>query len=436
MDRTHTRLIPALGILTLVVAACGTSSSSSSSGGSGISACSGTVTVASDLPVSGGDAAIGGGTQNGVELAVTQANANHLLGGCTINYIKKDDASAAKGKHDPQQGAQNVTALAANQAVVGIIGPFNSSVAVAELPISNAAGLAQISPSNTDPGLTIPGSDPDINTPSLQPSGKITYFRVISNDKVQAAVMAQVAYQEQHLRNVYDIDDQETYGKDLSNYFDQYFKALGGTIVGRTSEPGTTTDFKPVLTTAKSLNPDGLFFGGVAANGSGIIARQMTDVGLAVPFLSGDGTVDPQYFKDGGPASTPPAAVIASSAPDTTKLPSATKFVTDYQAAYNQPVVAYSTYGFDSMNILLNAIKSVLVANGGTIPTDPTDFRTKVIAAVQATNYQGTIGTTQFDSRGDTLNKSFSVYSAQRPGPAPINGGTWVATETVSPKSS
>jgi ABC-type branched-subunit amino acid transport system substrate-binding protein len=259
----------------------GSASSSSSSSAGSLSSCSGTVTVASDLPTSGGDASIGGGTEKGVKLAVTQANAAKLLGGCTISYIAKDDASAAKGKHDPQQGAQNVQGLVANQAVVGIVGPFNSGVAVAELPITNAAGVVQISPSNTDPGLTIAGSDPDIDTKSLQPSGKVTYYRIISNDVVQAQIMANFAYKEKNLRKVYDIDDQETYGKDLSNYFDKDFQQLGGTITKRTGLPGDTKDFRGALNEAKGLGSDAVFFGGVAANGSGLIKAQMKDVGLA-----------------------------------------------------------------------------------------------------------------------------------------------------------
>jgi branched-chain amino acid transport system substrate-binding protein len=426
MERSQSRLLPVVGVLSLsVLAACGTSNNSSSnspSGGAGLAGCTGTVTVASDLPTSGGDASIGGGTEKGVKLAVDQANSSHLLGGCTITYIPKDDASAAKGKHDPLQGAQNMRELAGNKAVVGVVGPFNSGVAVAELPISNAAGLLQISPSNTDPGLTIPGSDPDIDTKSLQPSGKLTYFRIISNDVVQAQVMANFAFKEQGKKKLYDIDDQETYGKDLSNYFDKDFQALGGTIAKRVSLPGDTKDFRSALTEAKGLGIDGLFFGGVAANGSGLIKAQMKDVGLNVTFYSGDGTVDPQYFKDAGDTGNGDA--FASSAPDATHLPSAASFNTDFKAAYSADPVAYSAYGYDCMNILLNAVKEVLTDNGGKIPANPDQFRASVIEKVKVTDWKGAIGETKFDERGDTLNHSFTIYQA--------TGGTWVGKETVS----
>lgn len=423
-------LLSAAGLLALLGAtACGTSGGSSSSGGGGgLSNCSGSITVASDLPTSGGDAAIGGGTENGVHLAITQAQQNKLFGNCTITYIAKDNASVALGKHDPQQGAQNLTELSNNAAVVGVVGPFNSGVAVKELPISSAAGLVQISPSNTDPGLTIVGSDPDIDTASLHknPNGENTYFRVISNDTVQALVMATYAIKTLNLKKFYDISDNETYGKDLSNYFDQDVKQLGGTVVKRDDTNQFDLEhFQSLLTGVASQAPDAIFFGGTASNGSGVLWKAMQNSSLkSATYLSGDGTVDPQFFKDAGAAAASAPNVYASSAPDTTKLGSAQAFITAYKSTYNKDVVAYSTYGYDCMNILLQAIKKVLLDNGGKIPSSASDFRAKVRDAVAATNYDGTIGHTQFDSKGDTLNHSFSVYIPQ--------GGTWVGKETVS----
>jgi len=392
-----------------------------------LASCTGSITVASDLPTSGGDASIGGGTEQGVHLAITQATQNKLFGGCTITYIPKDDASVALGKHDPQQGAQNMTELANNAAVVGVVGPFNSGVAVKETPISSSAGLVQISPSNTDPGLTIPGSDPDIDTPSLHknPNGKNTYFRVISNDVVQALVMSTYAVKTLNLKKFYDISDGETYGKDLSNYFDKDVAQLGATVVKRDDTHEYSVEkYQSLVTGAASLAPDAVFFGGTASNGSGILWAAMRTANLNATYLSGDGTVDPQFFKDAGSAAASADKTFSSSAPDTTKLGSAQGFIQAYKAAYTKDPVAYSTYGYDCMNILLQAIKKVLLNNGGKIPASAADFRAQVVDAVQATNYDGTIGHTQFNSQGDTQNHSFSIYAPQ--------GGTWVGKSTES----
>ena len=116
--------IAALGTL----AACGTSSSpgTSSNSATGIAGCHGTITVATDLPLTGGDATDGPFPQLAAELAVDQANTHHLMGGCTLKYISKDDSTVLKNGHDPAQGAANMTALAADATVMGVVGPFNS----------------------------------------------------------------------------------------------------------------------------------------------------------------------------------------------------------------------------------------------------------------------------------------------------------------------
>ena len=52
-----------------------------------------------------------------------------MFGGCKLKYVPMNDASVALGKHDPQLGAANITGLAGDASVVGVVGPFNSSVA-------------------------------------------------------------------------------------------------------------------------------------------------------------------------------------------------------------------------------------------------------------------------------------------------------------------
>jgi branched-chain amino acid transport system substrate-binding protein len=359
--------------------------------------------------------------------ANAEARANHLFGTCDLEYIAMDDASVAKGKHDPLQGAQNIQQLAGDPAVLGVVGPFNSGVAVAELAIANRAGLALISPSNTDPGLTIPGSDPVIDTQALQPSGHITYYRIISNDVVQAQVMAEFAVTARKLRSVYVIDDRDTYGTDLANYFEQSFRQAGGTVVKRTGLPDDTRDFRGALTEARSLGADAVFFGGVASDGSGLVSGQMKEIGLEATFLSGDGSVDPQYFIDGGVSGDGGNnRAYASSAPDATGLPTATSFNAVYTRTFSQQPVAYSAYGHDCTNILLDAIRQVVVAHGGTRDSDPAAFRAAVVAQIGREDWRGTIGETRFDPRGDTLHRAFTIDQA--------TGGSWVGLQTVTAK--
>lgn len=387
-----------------------------------LASCRGTVGVASDLPTSGDDAGVGGPVEKAVRLAVDQATAAGLFGGCSLRYTPMDDASAALGRHDPIKGAQNVTSLVADPTLMGIVGPFHTTVAVQELRISNPAGVVQISPSTTDPGLTVPGSDPGIDTAALRPGGRTTFFRLIPNDIAQAKVMARLAVRELGLHRLYDLSDQETYGADMSDYVDAAVATAGGTIAKRVRLSAPTTDFSSTVQEVRTLGADGVFFGGLVTSGPGLLRRQLGAAGVHLPFLGDDGIIDPRFVADAGDAAE---GAQAATAPSTLAMPSARQFVAQYRQRYGEDPGAYSTYAYDCTNILLNAVHDALVADGGRMPSDLASLRSQVVARVQATDYRGTVGETRFDAGGDTLNTAFTVYSVQK--------GAWTPRETLTP---
>jgi branched-chain amino acid transport system substrate-binding protein len=425
--------IAALGVL----AACGTSTTTtSSSAAAGIAGCSGTITVASDLPLTAGDATDGPFPQLAAELAVTQANAHHLMGGCTLKYVSKDDATVLKNGHDPAQGAANIIALASDATVMGVIGPFNSNVALAEIPKASTNHLALISPSNTNPCLTVVApvcSDPtiNINTASLY-TGPHTYFRVIASDVQQSEIDASIAVKVLNTTKVYLIDDQEAYGRGLALLFKKYYTADGGTIVGQASLPGATSTFATQISLAKSEGAQAIFFGGTTGNGCGLVRRDMGSAGFNVPLFGGDGCQDTKFISDAnsGAKTNEADGSYATSAPDVTKLASSATFFSQYASAYSSKAAPYNdgtkepytAYGYDAMNILLQAIHAALVANGGQPLSSSQAFRDAVVAQLRNTSYDGALGHTTFDANGDTTNTGFTLYK--------VTNGTFVGVHT------
>jgi branched-chain amino acid transport system substrate-binding protein len=427
--------VAALGVLS----ACGTTSTTSSSGGGGgLASCTGSVTVATDFPLTGGDSTDGPFPNYGAQLAVTQANTNKALGGCTLKFVSKDDSSVLKNGHDPAQGAANITALASDSSVVGVVGPFNSSVALAEIPIASQNHLALISPSNTNPGFTKVGSNPLIDTNSLY-KGPHTYFRVISTDDVQGKMLAYVATHELMLTKAYVFDDQEIYGVGIAAAFKKEFASYGGTVIGTASLPTTTTTFTTQLADAKNKGADLVFFGGVTSTGAGLARRDMAAAGLNVQYMGGDGLQDTKFITDANSGSNTSEAegTLATSAPDVTKLSSAATFYSQYAAAYaslsapynDGKKEPYTAYGYDAMNVLIAAVKTAILANGGSLPSDPTAFRDAVVTAIHNTSYDGATGHISFDSNGDLpAPYSFTLYK--------VSGGTWTTKETLGEDSS
>lgn len=253
-----------------------------------------TIKIATELPVSGQDESSGKPAENGAHLAVDQANKNNFLPGYNFVFDPQDDVGAS-GVHDPSVGAKNVTSLIGDAEVAAVVGPFNSSVAQAEMPIANQAPLALMSPANTNTCLT--QTDPttgctgsNLLVPKLRPTGKVTYFRIATTDNHQGGVGADFTYKTLNLKKAYVIDDTELYGVGLAYAFVTEFKADGGTVLGHDSI-ASTTDYSQELTKIANMKPDMIYFAGLDSTGGIAIAKQMAKTpGLTTtPLGGGDG---------------------------------------------------------------------------------------------------------------------------------------------------
>ena len=371
--------------------------------GSGPAGGGNVIKIGADLPVSGADASDGVPTKNGVLLAVQVANAQHMIPGFTIEADALDDA--VNGVHNPPQGAKNVQALASDPAVVGIVGPFNSNVAQAEIPLSNSLGIALISPANTNPDLT-KGSEA-LELRKAHPD-QVTYFRVCATDDIQGPVGADYAAKTLHLKRAFMIDDNETYGKGVADQWAAQFTKDGGSVLAHDHLTPGQNDFHALLTDAAAANPDVIFFGGVSATGGDQLRKQMAGTPLAsVYYFGADGIRNDEFLRIAGPMANNVYATVASV--NAAKLPAAQTFLKDYQTAFNQPVGSYSASGYVSAMVIIKAAQAAVKANGGKLPT-----RDQVLDQIRKTpKFDTIIGSFGFDANGDPTQKIISIYEAR-----------------------
>jgi branched-chain amino acid transport system substrate-binding protein len=178
----------------------------------------GNLKIAIDLPLQGSDKAASDPIVNGVKLAIKEANAASTasadFGGYTLTVDPILD-DAVNGAHDPQTGAKNMQTAVADASIMALIGPLNSSVAKAEIPITNEGGLLQCSPANTNEGLT----KPEFGAKDVRKANpdKINYIRVVTTDDKQGPAAAQFAIQVLTTTHVYVIDDTETCGTGIAD---------------------------------------------------------------------------------------------------------------------------------------------------------------------------------------------------------------------------
>src|ERR671936_3081047 len=300
------KMLAGVAVAGMVLAACGTG------GGGGGNEVKGTIRIGVDLPESGAETSNGIPPLNGVKFAVSQVKS---VDGFTLEVKNFDDA--VNGVHDPQKGAQNVQQLVDDSKVLGMIGPFNSGVARAEMPISNRAHLVQISPANTNQCLTkdiyIPQSlsgVPDVScttaglpTPAqLRPTGTNNYFRVATTDDLQGPAMADYAFNTLHLTKVGVASDNEVYGKGIADTFARRFEKDGGTVVKRQDfDTKSTNDFRPFLRGAASAGATAIYFGGTDSNKACVVRSQAKGIFPSTSvYMGGDGIVTGQCIEDAG----------------------------------------------------------------------------------------------------------------------------------------
>jgi branched-chain amino acid transport system substrate-binding protein len=423
MKLSHGVAVAAIGLVG-GLAACGSSSTAGNKG---------TIKIGVDLPESGNETSNGIPTLNGVKFAVQEAGS---IKGFTLAVQNKDDA--VNGVHDAQKGVQNVRDLVADSAVLAMVGPFNSAVARAEIPVTNTAHLSQISPANTNQCLTkdiyIPtslGVPKDISCPdaglptpeSLRPSTPNNYFRVATTDDLQGPAMADYAYDTLHLKNIAVASDNEVYGKGIADTFTQEFKHKGGNIATRQDfDTKTTNDFKPYFTTAKQKNADGVYFGGTDAT-KVCVARSQAKGILDAPFMGGDGIVTSQCLKD---AADNAAGMFGTTATaDATKVPASKAIIDNFKKAFpnKDDFGAYTMPAYDASKIIIAAIGRAIDSAGGNMPT-----RAQVLTEVAKTqNYTGALGTYSFNDKGDTTAHILTIYKTTG---TPLD---WISVDVITP---
>jgi branched-chain amino acid transport system substrate-binding protein len=395
------RVGAAVAAAAIVVSACG-----GSSGGNKV------LTIGISFPLSGSSLASAGPARDGALLAIK----DFTLAGYTIKTTILDHA--VNGTHDPQQGSKDMTTLVADSTVVGVVGPFNSSIAKVQIPISNEAGLLQCSPANTNPDLT--KGDPGKQLRAKAPN-KINYIRVATTDDIQGPAVAQYGFNKLGLKSVAIIDDTETYGKGIADAFAAEWTKLGGQVVGREGAPKGTTDYTAILTKFAAAKPEAIFYGGVTSTGGGLVRKQMEQSGLTgLAYLGGDGIQDGNGATDGSYLNIAGAAGANSfsSVAAIHDIPSAADFAAKYKAAYNQDLGSYSASGYACAQIILQAIKTA-AAKG-----EVTRESVRAAATDTAAKFDTVLGPVSFDAVGDTSQKIISMYKVDM---AAAGGkGDWV----------
>ena len=366
MDTKHViRAAVPIAVGAVLLAGCG--GSSSGGGGNGGSSSGGkTFSIGYQGPLSGGNAALGINMNNGVKLAIQQANAQKVLP-YTLKIVSADDQGSADGS--PPAAQKEIS----DKSVIAVVGPAFSGASDAAGKIYGQANLLMATPSAT--------------LPSLTDEGFPTFYRAVADDFAQGPPDADYLVKVAGKKKIFLVDDTTDYGKGLASAFKGEVSKAGGSIVGSDSAPqtstcvpgatGSTSQYPSEASKVKASGADAVFYAGYYCD-FGLFAKAVRGAGYTGQLMSGDGSYDQHYISGAG-AKNAEGTYLSCQCSSIADNPKGAQFVSDYKAAFGQDPGAYSAEAFDVTNAIISVLKGL-----GSSPT-----RSAVVQAFANVDYQG-----------------------------------------------
>jgi branched-chain amino acid transport system substrate-binding protein len=328
------------------------------------------VHIAYAMVIAGPNESLGIDSRNGVEVAIDDVGGEIL--GHPIQFDGQDTGCNA------ETGQAAGTALAADPTIVAVIGTSCSSEARVALPLLKDAGFVVVSPSNTAPDLTAPGSENN-HVPA--------YARTAHNDNLQGTVAAEFVFNELGFTKVATIHDGSLYADQLRQVFERRFAELGGTVVAQEAVSLGQTDMSTNLANIAAGQPELIYFPIFMPEGAFIIRQAKQTPGLEnVRLMGADGLFAPEVIE--GAAEDVEGFLVSS--PALAGGPY-TEFLAKYEVKFGTgPISIFHAHAYDAFMIIKNAIDKVAVQDeDGTLHIPRQALRDAVAGT---TNYEGLIG--------------------------------------------
>jgi branched-chain amino acid transport system substrate-binding protein len=335
-------------------------------GSAGCAGKSDAVKVGLLFPMTGPVPTYGQSSREGAELAIQEWNDKGGVLGQQVEWVLED------GGCDGATATDAANKLMDQDKVKFIVGEVCSSASIPVSEIANPKQVLQISPTSTNPQVTI---------------GKPYVFRACFLDPFQGDVAAAFAIDDLGASTaavMYDKGNDYVLG--LAGYFREAFEARGGQVLVYEAYTEADTDFSAILSKVADANPDVLYLPDYY-NKVNLIGKQAQERGVTATMLGGDGwdsaDLDTSAVEGGyhsnhySPAD--PRPVVQD-------------FLSRYEAAYGKQPDALAVLAYDATMVLLSAIQEA-----GTTDT------AQVRDAMAGINFEGVAGEITFNEEGDPI---------------------------------
>lgn len=371
LNKTIVKLAIPVAVGALALTGCGGGDSGSGDGA---------LKIAFQGPLSGDNVALGENMQNGVKLAIDQANASGDLD-FEIEYVAADDQGL------PDKAPTAAQKVIDDESVVAVVGPAFSGATISSSPLYAEAGLVTVSPSATNPTITDEANE------------FTSFLRGVPNDNMQGKAMADFFAKKIEAEKVYLIDDKTDYGAGLAEVAEENLKTLGVEVVKK-SVPAKTPDYSATAKDVVNSKADALIYAGYYQDAAPF-AKKLTEAGFKGATISGDGTNDAKFLELAGKSAE--NWYLTCPCTDATVEAGTKKFAADYEKEFNRAPGTYSAEAYDITNMVIEEIKK----QGADVE------REALRDALAKASYKGLTKTFSFGENGEFTGEDVFVYQVK-----------------------
>ncbi len=305
---------------------------------------------------------------NGAKLALAMVNEKGVLGR-KMELVTEDDQTTNPG------AVLAFSRLSGQADISAFIGSIRSTQVEAMAPDVLKVGKP----------MMIGGT-----SPTLTHQGNKWLFRCRPNDSYSGKVIAEYGVTDLKKQKWAVVYSTDAFGTNGSKALEAALKDKGVTPVLMQGYTNQASDYTAVVLAVRQSGADilGSYF--TFESDLGIFARQVRQLGVRIPWVGSPSIVNTTALNLAGPALYGTYGV-ADYAVDAT--PASKDFAAKYQAAYKNAPDNQSSWTFDAVNLLGQAINMA-----GS--TDPEKIRA-ALAGIKG--YDGAEGTYAFDANGDGL---------------------------------
>ncbi len=329
-----------------------------------------TVKIGLIIPMTGASALYGEQAKSGADLAIKQINdKGGILGGRKIEVSIQDD------KGNPEEGVSLVKKMI-DDGYKYVTGGINSSVTLAQIPVTMEKGVMQVCLS--------------VKAPAIRQQGHTKLFALNTDNLMDGEFFHAIIKDQLPYEKIAMMTENTDYGRaEIDALAKHWATPDSPKIITNEMFELTETDFTVLLSKIKAKKPDCLYVCVASPTLNGTIASQAKEVGLNVPILIAPGNLNKDVIKVGGPATE--GIISADVYVNTIDNAENKEFVEAYKAMFNGKLPEkMEVLGYEIVTLTATAIDKA---------GSPDDVQ-KVVDIMRSTTWKTPRGNITFDAKG------------------------------------